>query len=311
MWKDFFYFSKSDRRAIIILILLITATIVIKWRVRENRDEELDLSSLNREYLSSIGDSLCSAAKWPENRSYNNPEPVVLDFFDPNKADSIELIRLGLPPKVVRNIIKYRISGGVFVEPGDMAKIYGLSEDLFSHIEYYIKIEANSSRKSSPDSILIPIKRSEFEQTKEFTPSKLYPKVKKISKGEVVDINDADTSALMTIPGIGAGYAQMIINYRKKLGGFVNTEQLLEIENLPDSLLEWFVVIDTVTTPIYINRATVQQLRSHPYLNFYQARVIVEHRNQNGKIKSLVQLSLYNEFTGQDLERLSPYICYD
>ena len=48
-----------------------------------------------------------------------------------------------------------------------------------------------------------------------------------------------------------------------------------------------------------------------PYLNFYQSKVIVEHRKKYGKLKSLSQLSLYEEFTEKDFERLSPYISFD
>jgi DNA uptake protein ComE-like DNA-binding protein len=49
----------------------------------------------------------------------------------------------------------------------------------------------------------------------------------------------------------------------------------------------------------------------HPYINFYQAKVIVEYRKKKGNIKSLKQLSLYEEFTPADFERLEPYVCCD
>jgi hypothetical protein len=46
-------------------------------------------------------------------------------------------------------------------------------------------------------------------------------------------------------------------------------------------------------------------------LNFYQAKIIVEHRKKRGEIKSLSQLSLYEEFTEKDLKRLSAYFSFD
>ena len=52
-------------------------------------------------------------------------------------------------------------------------------------------------------------------------------------------------------------------------------------------------------------------MRNHPYMNFYQAKAIMEHRRRFGKIKSLSDISLYTEFTRKDLERLSPYIDFD
>ena len=59
---------------------------------------------------------------------------------------------------------------------------------------------------------------------------------------------------------------------------------------------------------IEVNKGTVNELRSHPYMNFYQARAIVELRRERGKIKGPEQLSLLEEFTAQDLERLKPYL---
>lgn len=44
---------------------------------------------------------------------------------------------------------------------------------------------------------------------------------------------------------------------------------------------------------------------------FYQAKVIIEYRRKKGKLKSLSQLSLYEEFTEKDLERLSHYLAFD
>ena len=55
----------------------------------------------------------------------------------------------------------------------------------------------------------------------------------------------------------------------------------------------------------------VEALRKHPYLNFYQAKTIVEHRRKNGKIKGLNELKLYEEVTEKDLERSSYYLCFD
>ena len=44
---------------------------------------------------------------------------------------------------------------------------------------------------------------------------------------------------------------------------------------------------------------------------FYQSRVIVEHRRKYGPIKKLQALSLYEEFTPSDLERLQPYVSFE
>lgn len=126
---------------------------------------------------------------------------------------------------------------------------------------------------------------------------------------EPLDLNSADSTELVKLPGIGPAKAMKVIRYRERLGGYSDIRQLTEIEGLPDSLMKWFIITDTIpVSRIAVNKATLAELRRHPYIDFYQARAIVEFRNERGAIKSPEQLSFMEEFTAQDLERLMPYL---
>lgn len=50
----------------------------------------------------------------------------------------------------------------------------------------------------------------------------------KYQPGTVINLNEADTTELKKIPGIGSAIARMIVNYRTQLGGFYKIEQLQE-----------------------------------------------------------------------------------
>ena len=131
----------------------------------------------------------------------------------------------------------------------------------------------------------------------------------KIGPSSPLDLNALDSAELVLLPGIGPVFASRIVRYREQLGGFTSTLQLTEIQGLPDSLMKWFIISDTVPLEmIEVNKGTLNELRRHPYINFYQARAIVELRRERGNIKSPEQLSLLEEFTAQDLERLKPYL---
>jgi len=124
-----------------------------------------------------------------------------------------------------------------------------------------------------------------------------------------IDLNASDSSELVKLPGIGPVFAARIIRYREKLGGYSDIAQLMEIDGLPDSLMEWFVISDSIPVrKINVNTSTLVELRRHPYIDFYQARAIVEFRSERGKIKGPEQLSFMEEFTDQDLIRLEPYL---
>ena len=59
-----------------------------------------------------------------------------------------------------------------------------------------------------------------------------------------------------------------------------------------------------------INRLTLQQLRRHPYVNFYMAKAITDYRRLHGDIKNLNELRLSKDFTDEVIHRLEPYIEY-
>ena len=53
-----------------------------------------------------------------------------------------------------------------------------------------------------------------------------------------IDINLADTTAFIALPGIGSKLADRIVRFREKLGGFYSTEQIGEVYGLADSVFQ-------------------------------------------------------------------------
>lgn len=151
---------------------------------------------------------------------------------------------------------------------------------------------------------------SEPAETKAFRQDSL-PRQNKISIGQTIDINTADTSLLKMIPGIASKRAARIVAYRRMLGGFVSVEQAMEATELPDSVLKYMTLTPVALAKINVNKLSVQQLMKHPYLNFYQAKAIVEHRRNKGDLHSLDEVSALEGFRKTDLDRLRHYISFD
>ena len=91
----------------------------------------------------------------------------------------------------------------------------------------------------------------------------------------------------------------------------IDEKQLAEINLDYEKLRPWFSIRADSIRRINLNRAGIERLRSHPYIDFYQAKAIVEYRRKHGVLKSLKVFALYEEFTPDDLERISHYACFE
>lgn len=298
MWKDFFYYTKSERR-VILLLLAIALLLLGIWAVMEYlRPVEVPVTLSESEEIDSFLANLEEQEKIRKSHTPKNEISAVLQPFDPNTADSVLLRQLGLPVYIVRNILKYRAKGGVFRSPESFSRIYGLKEEVYQKLKPYITI--------APLVSVSHVRTDTFRQLKD-----TIPYIPKYEEGTIVDLNKADTSILKRIPGIGSTLARMIVVYRQRLGGFYDVSQLQEVPHVRVELNKWFVVAPAGLHKIQVNSASLDKLRSHPYMDFYKAKAIMEYRRKRGKIKGLSQLSMFEEFTEKDLKRLSPYLTFE
>lgn len=280
MWKDFFYYTKSERR-VILLLLAIALLLLGIWAVMEYlRPVEVPVTLSESEEIDSFLANLEEQEKIRKSHTPKNEISVVLQPFDPNTADSVLLRQLGLPVYIVRNILKYRAKGGVFRSPESFSRIYGLKEEVYQKLKPYITI--------APLVSVSHVRTDTFRQLKD-----TIPYIPKYEEGTIVDLNKADTSILKRIPGIGSTLARMIVVYRQRLGGFYDVSQLQEVPHVGVELNKWFVVTPAGLHKIQVNSASLDKLRSHPYMDFYKAKAIMEYRRKRGKIKGLSQLVLH------------------
>ena len=130
----------------------------------------------------------------------------------------------------------------------------------------------------------------------------------KIKRGEHVVLNTADTTALKTVPGIGSYFARKIVQYGESLGGYVSVDQLDEIEDFPLDAKDFMVVENPSPRKLNVNLLSLNDLKRHPYINYFQARAITDYRRLHGPLKSLNDLRLSKDFPPEAIDRLTPYV---
>lgn len=286
--------SKSDIKGLTIIAMVIACVTLIVYCSRHSKLDTDETSPFDSaEAITPFWDSIVHPISYkknshiyPHKRQHSQRKMLP---FDPNSVDSATLTQLGLPPWIARRIIRYRNAGGTFRTPEDMQKIYGLSPKDYQAIRPYIHI---LSKRQQKDTLTYA-----SPNTHKFT-------------GEIhLDLNEVDSATLVRIPHIGAYRAHQIIHYRKRLGGYHDTRQLLEIKGISEDDLNFFYVDNNYKVlPIFINRMEFKELLLHPYLNFNQVKAIINYKRKFGEIQNIQQLSNDTSFTVSDLERLSPYI---
>ncbi|HLP04975.1 MAG TPA: helix-hairpin-helix domain-containing protein [Paludibacter sp.] len=308
MWKDYFYFSRGQRNAIVLLLILIAVAFVLDVCLPFilpppvgnstgflNEVEVFRKTLLDRDSLIRVARQQLYEKKYEE--QFRRQDAIgesghKLFAFDPNTIDSAAFVRLGLKSFVASNILKYRAKGGKFRVAADFSKVYGILPGKFAELEPYITIKTIPANVDT-------ISRRRKETKREI----------------VVDLNSADTVLLMQVKGIGRGYAKGILRFRKLAGGFVSVNQLAELYRMTPENLErirpYCRVNTALVQKINVNTASVDRLNAHPYISFYQAKAIYELRRHKGRLKKLDELTKLPELTAQDLEKLAPYLSFE
>lgn len=130
-------------------------------------------------------------------------------------------------------------------------------------------------------------------------------------QSSTVNINSADTTELKSLPGIGSFFAKNIVEYREKLGGFIEINQLLEVYAFDSARLETiapYINVDSVSLRrINVNTDDFKTILRHPYIEYEDVKKIVNYRENKGFIKNWNE---YLEVVGKDDvdERLRWYL---
>ena len=243
-------------------------------------------------------------------------QPLVKDVpfvFNPNTITLDSLCMLGLSPRQAQTIVNYRNKGGCFRRPEDFSRMYVVSEELFLRLRPFIVIPSESS--GTKHGVNVPkFGKTDGSGTKQgVNVPKLEKSGQEGAKLMMVELNEADSSTLVTLYGIGPFYAQRIIEYRKRLGGFHSPEQLMEIPGI-DSARYGGVAKRVTADPLKIRRFRLDSadkyfLVNHPYIGAYAARGIILMREKLGKEScTLENLVRERVISKEKADSLWPYV---
>ncbi len=180
--------------------------------------------------------------------------------FDPNTIDMSGWKLLGFSNKQAQAIINYRDKNlkGSFKTLEDIKKCYIISEEKFKDLQPYIFFNP-SHFKNDSNNIINTHQQTDFAN---------------------IDLNKITFKQLVEF-GFTEKAAGSFIGFRNKLGGFANTNQMLDTYNIDKDLMQ--KLINTAKfnseniTKYSLMEAPEEWLKSHPYFK-YSADKIIFHR---------------------------------
>ncbi len=313
--RDYLTFTRKERIAILVILFVVVIVALlpkILSSTKESYSQDSDSSWITaikrlERKESEIPDKSGERDGY-ETYAYQYDPPITnhngkkseLFYFDPNTLSLDGWKKLGLKEKNIQTILNYRNKGGHFYKSKDLQKIYGLRKEDYERLVPYVRINDSNDTKNEIVSL-----ESSGQQTGN-------TEKKSFHQYSIIDINSADTTAFIALPGIGSKLAVRIVNFREKLGGFYSIDQIGETYGLPDStfrkIKQYLEIKNSAVRKININTATIDDLKAHPYIKWSLANPLIAYRNEHGAFATIEDIKKIPSVTDELFNKLAPYL---
>lgn len=235
---------------------------------------------INEENYSKLEPYLILPAKTPVNfnayagKSNSFKTKTAQSIFDPNTLNVQGWMALGFSEKQANVIVNYRDRNlkGSFKTLDDIKNCFVISAKKFEELKPFIRLNASTMAKNSDD------KKPEPKQEK--------------TDFSKTDMNSITFKQLLEF-GLDEKSAGSMIGFRKKLGGFMTKEQIMETYNIDKELVQKLLSIAPLDNS-KVERHTLvdapeEWLKNHPYFK-YSADKIIYYRISNPDDKKIWKL---------------------
>lgn len=171
---EYFIFSKKEKKGIGVLGILLTISLIWTWCLSPSKNSQVLPSTFQ---------------KYGHEKKERFKLPTSFFIFDPNTMDSQAALLLGMTPKQIKTLLKYRNRGGRFYKKEDIFKLYGIDSLLANAMLPFIKIAASVKREKFWKIDLNEMNVKEWRQTSLLTEMQIQNIQKyHISKGSFYSI---------------------------------------------------------------------------------------------------------------------------
>ncbi len=289
-------YTRSERNALVALLAIIFMLIILKNPIINKISPDNNNKIDSTKYFTLIAQ--IENAKI-DNNSYDTQKTSFSSFTSNKISDEYTKIEInsstaedfqrlkGIGKVFAERIVKYRDKIGGFSSLEQLKEVYGI------HDTVYQKFKSNIYVK--------PVSKKQIIVTK-----------------KIIEINSASQDDFESLNGIGKVFAQRIIQFREKLGGFYSKEQLKDVYGIHDTVYQKIkeqIKITPVqfTRKINVNTATYEELTSNPYLFSTVAKQIIGYRTKVKPFNSIEDLQklYYIKDHPEYYDKILPYVSID
>ena len=148
-WKDFFYYTRAERRSLRILLVLTALFIIvsfiaktIKPRIPVETDAIMQALSMLESQTQDIPSTPVSEQNNRQTQDYKPPLRIDINLADTTDWQQIS----GIGPVFSRRIVSYRELLGGFYDPWQLLEVYGMDSVRFSRIYPFVYVSESNLR---------------------------------------------------------------------------------------------------------------------------------------------------------------------
>ncbi|MDY6373291.1 MAG: helix-hairpin-helix domain-containing protein [Bacteroidales bacterium] len=203
--KDYFYFTREERRGVVALLVVIAVLFGVRMFIVGEPNNSVIGEPVNRliEEPLSVNSPIGRITDSPKYKPYTKrtEREVMLEL---NSADTLQLQELrGIGPGFARRIVKYREKLGGYYAKEQLMEIYGFTEELYGKVAPHITVDASKIRR--------------------------------------LDVNTLGIAELKQHPYISFYEAKAMVEYRNSKPS-KRIDSIDELANLPDLKENWEVI---------------------------------------------------------------------
>ncbi|WP_299625799.1 helix-hairpin-helix domain-containing protein [uncultured Tenacibaculum sp.] len=288
-FKSHFWYTKSQRNGIFVLLLLIVIFQLAYFFIDVTPDNVIDVNSDEVVTLQSEIDSL----KEEKIKKQNKVFP-----FNPNFISDYKGERLGMSLEEIDRLHKFREQNKYVNSAEEFQEVTKVSDSLLNVISPYFKFPDWVKKK-------VPKKENKSQLQKSEKIS--------IVVASTNDINKANLKDFTTVNGVGEVIAERIIKYRSKLKGFTFKDQLYEVwgldKGLAREILQNFEIKDKPKIQkINVNTAFFKEILNLPYIDYELCKKIFDYRDEVAELQNIEELRNIKDFPQKKYQRIVLYL---